>query len=602
MKILLTILLSGAVCLFTAVTISVGLLTGLELQGYDLLVASQDVDSPPDKVVVVDFDDATVESFNAFPIPRALLAEVVEKVAAGEPELIGLDVLLDKGRDPADDEKLIKALESAGNVILADVFPTEQLPGSEPLVQFHEQALDVAFVNTPMDSDGFVRRQFLWARTSDYEGFSFPVVLASNYLQIPPKPGRPGFFRLGDKEIPLDGESPNAFLIGSWGSAPVRSVSVERLLSPEFDPQLFNGKIVLVGQSSTAAKDLYPTPVFRFRQPVAGRAMLSGTEIHAAAITSLLSGKAISLPSDTTLWTMNFLLVLLAISLLVTTRPLYSILAVFVGMIGVYAVAQLLFSNQQIWIKFVSAEVNLLLALPAGLGYRFLEERRLKARAEAHRQELMGLFERYVSPEVAAEIWQRRDEIVLAGEEKAATVLFSDIRSFTASTTGKPSAQVLAWLNEYFNAMNEVIKQNGGFLNKFIGDGLLVIFGVPLGHGVQQDACGAVRAAVQMIERVEKLNAEKRPNWIHIQIGVGLHSGTLTAGNVGARDRLEYSVIGETVNLASRLEAMTKNFKTSIVMSPQTQELVQDQFQTRPLGKVKVRGFPEDIEVYTVST
>src|SRR6202023_3053685 len=113
--------------------------------------------------------------------------------------------------------------------------------------------------------------------------------------------------------------------------------------------------------------------------------------------------------------------------------------------------------------------------------------------------QIMGLFERYVSPDVAAEIWKRRDEIILAGEERVATVLFSDIRSFTAMTAGVPPQEVLAWLNRYLTAMGEVIKSNRGFLNKFIGDGIMVVFGAPLTDGPRQDACRAVCCAKEMV-------------------------------------------------------------------------------------------------------
>ncbi|MFQ5930298.1 MAG: adenylate/guanylate cyclase domain-containing protein, partial [Acidobacteriota bacterium] len=216
------------------------------------------------------------------------------------------------------------------------------------------------------------------------------------------------------------------------------------------------------------------------------------------------------------------------------------------------------------------------------------------------RRELTSLFERYVSPEVAAEILKRRREIVLAGQEKTATVLFSDIRNFTALTTGKPSAQVLSWLNNYFTAMSEIIMRNGGFLNKFMGDGLLVVFGVPLSASVEQDACRAVRSALEMLDRVERINAEKKADQPQFQIGIGLHTGTLTAGNVGTRERMEYSVIGETVNLASRLQALSKEFKVGMLTSSQTQELVKAQFGTELLGEVAIRGFPGRSRVYTV--
>jgi adenylate cyclase len=215
----------------------------------------------------------------------------------------------------------------------------------------------------------------------------------------------------------------------------------------------------------------------------------------------------------------------------------------------------------------------------------------------------MGLFSRYVAPEVAKEIWQRRNEVVLAGEERIATVLFSDIRSFTALTAGKPSRIVLAWLNEYLTAMDEVITAEGGFLNKFIGDGLMVLFGVPLSHGIEEDAARALRTAMRMNEKIADLNRRHTsdPEFPPLKIGIGIHTGPLTCGNVGSRNRLEYSVIGETVNLASRLESLTKDFKTGIVMSEATHARIVDRFYGfRDLGLASVRGFEEKIRLYTI--
>jgi len=596
-----TSLLLGAIVTALVAVISYGgLLRGVELQGYDLLVFARGFAPPADEAVIVDFDDATDAVHRTFPLPRALLAEVVEKVAAGEPALIGLDVLLDQERLPADDAKLAASLTLAGNVILAENFAVEGLPASQPIPLFRQQAFDVAFVNVPMDEDGSVRRMLLWRRIGNYQGVSFPVALASNYLGKPLEPGRLGEYRLGSVEIPHDDTGPDSALIGHWSPRPARHVSVLRLLAQDFEPHIFQGRIVLIGQSSAKGKDFYPTPVFRFYQPAEGRRLLSGTEIHAAALATLLTGKTVSVLGNLPLWILNFLLTWMLIALLLAVRPAMSVPAALALFLGSYLLAQGLFSYYHVWMKFISTEAGLFLAVPAGLGYRYLEERRLKAATEAERRELMSLFERYVSPEVAAEIWKRRSEIVLAGEERTATVLFSDIRSFTAQTAGKPSAEVLTWLNDYFNAMSDVIKQNGGYLNKFIGDGLLVVFGVPISSAVETDACRAVEAALGMLERVEEMNRQQAPGRPRLAIGIGLHTGPLTAGNVGARDRLEYSVIGETVNLASRLEALTKDFKIGIVLSPQTAELVRDHFETVPLGEVTVRGFTEKITVYTV--
>ncbi|MBI4466010.1 MAG: adenylate/guanylate cyclase domain-containing protein [Acidobacteria bacterium] len=597
---LASLVLAALVCLVVASLEGLGFLEPLEWQGYDLLVSRSSPASPPAELAIVDFDDATDQALHTFPIPRALLAEVVEKVAVGEPALIGLDVLLDEKRAPADDARLAEALGRAGTVVLAEHFGSDQLPASHPLPEFRQQAFDVGFVNLPVDADGFVRRMFLFVRTPDYQGLSFPAVLASNFLGQPLAPGRPGAVRLGSLEIPVLGA--NTALIGAWSLRPAALiVPVHRLLAAGFDSGVFKGKIVLIGQSSAKGKDLYAnTPVFRFRKPAEGRTLLSGTEIHAAAVATLLKGRTVAVGRSAGLWGLNFFLASLVILLVVTLRPQTSLPAGVAALLGTYLLAQSLFTAQQLWVRFVSTEACLLLGLPAGLGYRFLEERRLKAHAEAERRELMSLFERYVSPDVAAEIWERRGEIVLSGQEKTAAVLFSDIRNFTALTAGKPSAEVLAWLNDYFTAMSEVIKRNGGFLNKFIGDGLLVVFGVPLSDGSGGDARRAVQTALEMLERVKELNTRQEASRPRLEIGIGIHSGPLTAGNVGARDRLEYSVIGESVNLASRLEALCKEFRTSIVISPQVRALVQDRFDSPYLGEAEVRGFPEKISVYTV--
>jgi class 3 adenylate cyclase/CHASE2 domain-containing sensor protein len=589
------------VCLAVAGLVRMGFLEPLELQGYDLLVRKRGFPPPHPDLVFVDFDDATLDALGVFPVPRAAMAEVLEKVAAGGPELIGLDMLLSEKRpNEAEGEKrLVEVLGNAGNVILISNFATLQLAPSEPLPEFRDQALDVAFGNLIVDADGFIRRMYLGVRTADYKAVSFPVALATNYLQKPLEPARPGTFRLGSVEVPVDDSGFAASLVGYWSPHPAAVLPARRVLDPAFQPGTLKGKVVVVGQSSSKGKDLFATPIFR--AGVAGESLMSGPEIHLAAIATLLTGRTMSIQPPRVLWLANLVLAFAVIALVIALRPSYAVVGVAAVLAGTYLAAQHLFSSSQVWMRFVSTEAVILLALPTGLAFRFLQERQLKAEAEAERGELMGLFGRYVSPDVAAEIWRRKAEIVLAGEEKTATVVFTDIRNFTGLTANKPSAEVLAWLNDYFTAMSGVIDRHKGFINKFIGDGMMIVFGVPLEGDPREDACRAVRAGLEMLERVEAFNVEQagtgRP---HIGIGVGVHTGPLTAGNVGSRDRLEYSVIGETVNLASRLESLCKEFKSSLILSPTTEELVRGDFPTEPLGETQVRGFEGKIKIYTV--
>jgi len=155
----------------------------------------------------------------------------------------------------------------------------------------------------------------------------------------------------------------------------------------------------------------------------------------------------------------------------------------------------------------------------------------------------------------------------------------------------------------FLTAMDDVIREYNGFLNKFIGDGIMVVYGVPLSNGPEHDASQAVATALAMLERVKQLNAERPPDdgFSDLRIGVGIHTGMLTCGSVGSKSRLEYSVIGETVNLASRLETLNKEFHTEIILSESTYQLVKDRFRDAyPLGATPVRGFGDQVNIYSI--
>jgi adenylate cyclase len=595
-----------ALALLLAATISAleqpGLLRKLDLQTFDLLVKVQHPAPLGDAVLNVDFDESFVRLHNAFPIPRLLLAEVIRRIAAGKPSAIGVDVILDGARAEADDAQLATAIEEAGNVILVSEYGFTDHPPNDPLDIFKKVAAGVAFGDLVLDDDGAVRRMFLRITTKDYKALSFPVALVDYATDQHLRPGGRGFLLFGATKLPLASTEPDTAWIRFYPSAPTRVISVESVLSSAFDPSLFTGKIVVVGQSSEMGKDLFTTPATRAGATIDDRSMLSGAEIHAAATATLLDKSFLSTAHSFPRFAIAFVLAFCLVALAFYYRWYVALLAWLAMAVAVFFAAAYLFAYHDVWMPFASIEICLLAALPTGLGYRSVEERRLKNAMEAERRQLMGLFERYVSADVAAEIWKNRDNIVLAGEERVATILFSDIRNFTATTAGVPSKEVLAWLNRYLTAMGDVIKQNRGFLNKFIGDGIMVIFGAPLTEGTREDACRAVRCALEMLASVDRWNTTKPPTDPTLKIGIGIHTGQVTAGNVGSPDRLEYSVIGEAVNLASRLESLTKDFKTSLVLSPATWEQIRDQFPTTPLGEAQVRGFTTPIPLYSVKS
>ncbi len=266
-----------------------GVLHKLDLQAFDRLVQFQHPVPPSNSVLSVDFDESTVRHYDAFPIKRLLLADVIEKIAAGKPSAIGLDIILDLPRTAADDAKLATTIENAGNVILVSEYGFGDHQPSDPLEIFKQAAAGVAFGDLVIDDDGAVRRMFLRVTTHDYKAFSLPVALASYASDQHLRPGGRGFQLFGSTKLPLASTNPDTAWVHSYPSAPTRIISVESLLAGTFDPSVFAGKVVLVGQSSEMGKDLFATPATRAAEIIPGRNMLSGAEIHAAATAALLN-------------------------------------------------------------------------------------------------------------------------------------------------------------------------------------------------------------------------------------------------------------------------------------------------------------------------
>jgi len=214
------------------------------------------------------------------------------------------------------------------------------------------------------------------------------------------------------------------------------------------------------------------------------------------------------------------------------------------------------------------------------------------------REHLKDAFNRYVSDKVYEKF--REGSINLTGEARQATVLFSDIRSFTSLSERLTPEQVVAMLNEYFTEMVEIIFRNDGMVNKFIGDAIMAIYNVPLPQSYSE--LRAVRTAVEMVDALEKLNARREARGdFAINIGIGINTGPVVAGNIGHQRRLEYTVIGDTVNLAQRLESQTKVAGCKLLVSEATYQAVCQWVEAEMLPPVKVKGKAEPVNLYSVT-
>ena len=198
-------------------------------------------------------------------------------------------------------------------------------------------------------------------------------------------------------------------------------------------------------------------------------------------------------------------------------------------------------------------------------------------------------------------ILQSGESLSLVGEKRKITLLFSDIRNFTHISEQYRPEQVVKYLNEYFSAMVEIIFRNNGVLDKFIGDGIMVEFGVPLEDENQE--LNAVNTAIEMIQGVKELCKKWRDegkNIPNIEIGIGIHTGMAVIGNIGSEKRFEYTAIGDTVNAASRIEQLTKELKSPILFSKTTAIAIQDKIKIKHMGSQTIRGKNEPIDVYTI--
>jgi len=593
---------------------------------YDFLVNHGKYSPTSQDIVFVDFDDATFAKIQKFPIPRSTVADLVERVGQAKPAIIGLDMFLSEARNADEDAAMQRALSSAGNVVVAAQSATGQLPAVLPLAMFCQPenpglptgfcvdgqpgAFGYAGVNMPFDSDGYVRDAELIV-FGKQKAASFPVFMAEEYLaQVDPQCKNctlqqvdKGNAQFRGYRVPFRDPEARTFRIGDWSPHPAQHISAWDVLSGAVAPDKLRNKLVLIGEGGDAARDRDFSPLFRVRQSDDKRERIAGTELHAAAIATLLNGHAIGEVPVWIQWCVNFGLLFAAtwVFTRLQLKMAFGLAAVFI--LAIYAAAQILFSASHLWFPYLETLLGVAAALPCGVAWQYVKANLLRSETEKQRAQLMEMFSRYVDPQVANAIWLRRDEVSLEGDERIATVLFSDIRNFTGITAGKPSRTVLGWLNRYFTAMDEVIRAHGGFLNKFIGDGLLVVYGVPLSQGEQVDAANSVRSALAMLKRVEELNADRPAgdDFPDLRIGVGIHTGILTSGSVGSSNRLEYSVIGETVNLASRLESLNKEFGTEIILSQATYESVKDEIPgIYPLGATNVRGFDEKIKIYGI--
>ena len=641
----------GAAGIVLALAI-LGALQTVELKTYDWrLGRTADPSTARDDMALVEIDEYSLRNLqpNAgrWPWPRMVHANLIEYLRRGKPALIVYDVNFaepDTGSfqfggetmTGADSDKaLADSVRRAGNVILlADAtFAGEstgerswadqgyRLESSEllerrlifaPFASLADAAMALGHNFFSLDSDGPIRHTVPFVRTGDRAMPSLGLAAALRVAGIKPSDVRVTGSSLtaGDRTIPLDSRQLNTedgirpFL---WGLINFRGpaflpdlksrpyphysffdllYSEEQMLAdqkPNIDPSVFHGKIVFIGVTAAGLRDVFETPF-------AGGSM-PGIQVHASVADDFLSNRFMR-PESPRVTMVLVVAMALAVGVMATLLPAWWATVVFVLLVAAFAfVGTRLFAGGH-WVNITQPALASSFALFGGVGYQYFVEGREK-------RKMQRLFGQYVSKDVYAQLVANPELARLGGQRRQMTVLFSDIRGFTTvSERGEPE-EIVGMLNEYFTRMVDIVFAHKGTLDKFVGDMVMALFGAPIDdpHHAQH----AVDAALEMIRELSRLNekwaAEGRPA---LDIGIGISTGAMIAGNIGSEAIMSYTVIGDAVNLGARLESLNKEYGTRIIISEATRAAVSDRYFYRPLGDVVVKGKTRPVAIYEV--
>ena len=648
------VILAAALLYYSFGTEKPALLAALDKRVADAMFHWRGPEPAGGRVVIVDLDERSLREVGQWPWPRDTVAALLANVGAGGAAAIGLDIvfaepdrtspgrylpelrrrypaafveeqlaaLLGRGgldHDQALGETLAELPSVLGYVFqLTDdglkdpfqtPFPAALIRLDPPEADFNQlttfaayrailnvdavaQGLSEGFFNVFPDIDGIVRKVPMLMKM---DGVPYPslaleaarIALEEEGLVIHAEPmvrnGRRSLLglSLGNRFIPTDERG--QLTVNFRGPAyTFPYISAGEVLRGE-NPAVFQDKIVLLGTSAAGLLDLRATP---FGQ------VFPGVEVHANVIDNLLAGDPLVHDVYTEIgitWLTIIIGGLLLAALLAYAGPLAGGLCAMLLTGGLVAGNYyFFFLNQQLLGVVYPLATLLTVFMVVTLFNYFFEGRQKRFISKA--------FGQYVPPELVEEMAARPDDLALGGETRQMTVLFSDVRGFTTISEGLEATELTHLMNEMLTPMTRIIHQHRGTIDKYMGDAIMAFWGAPLPD--QDHARHGLEAGLAMVAAIPQIQEEfKARGWPPIRIGVGLNSGPMNVGNMGSEFRMAYTVLGDAVNLGSRLEGLTKQYGVDIMVSEYTKELVPD-FAYRELDKVRVKGKDKPVAVF----
>lgn len=588
-------------------------------------------------IVLVAVDEASLEAYGQWPWPRDRHGYVVHYLKQAGAKAVVFDLLfLEEDSAEAEfDEVFAEEMRAAGNVYLPFLMQGEldpspdrtvapfdlQMPSPDilkkatialdnqdpqatktlpayagakfPTPLLARAARGLGYINLTPDIDGTTRRVPLLAQAQNQTFLHITAAVARDLLAADQATLRRRELQLGSVTIPLTAEQE---MVIDWHGTlenrvypayPIGAVlrSYTDLQSgkpPLLDLALFRNKIVFVATTAAGTYDLRVTPLSPFAP---------GVLIHMSALDNILRHRHLQ-PASWWIFATSTLMLTLATAWAFMLIPSQWVKPVAIGGLAIayYGIAVQAFTSQGLWLDLAIPEGALAVSFAAAATVEYLTEGR-------QRRQLRKVFDKYMAAEVVDEIMRNPEAIRLGGEKKELSVLFSDIAGFTSISERLDPETLVELLNKYLSAMTDIILRHRGNVNKYLGDGIMAIFGAPRGDPNHASlACfAALDSQSELATRREQWKAEGQPE---IRARIGINSGWLVVGNMGSQARMEYTVMGDTVNLASRLEGANKFYETLILLGPRTYELAARDIEAREIDRMRVKGKKEPVVVF----
>lgn len=579
----------GLLAALTVITLSLVSLTSpfslVELRSFDYLSTFAPPPLPKDGPVIVAIDELSMAEIGSqWPWPRRLHARLIEALRGAGAKAIGVDIIFAEPSVAPENDAAFAAAAGpdvvlAGDETLIETPQADQFVRTEPLAQFVERGAKTGIASVQLGGDGTLRQVPAYA-----DGFA---------AQLAQTAGRREKARSGPALLQMFGPA-RTYPTASYYQA----------LDPgQFLPDgFFQGRVVIVGLSLQNAPTLQAGGADAFATPftVHTGQLVSGAEIQATIFDNITGGLFIDRAGQPiVIAAIAFGALLAAAMVLRSTGWLTAILSALVLLLFA-AASYALLRLGHVFVSPVGPVLSYICVVAGQTGLDYAAERR-------SRRDITRAFSRYLSPALVERLANDPSQLKLGGERRALTILFCDVRGFTtiSETLKDDPEQLTALINRLLTPLSEIVLESGGTIDKYIGDCLMAFWNAPLDD--PDHASHAVGAALRMLEAIEALNAELRQEaeGVHskshvLRIGIGINTGDCVVGNMGSSRRFDYSVLGDSVNLASRLEGESKNYGVPLLVGEQTARLTAADFTSAELDSITVKGRTALSPIFTI--